>query len=226
VLAVVYLVFTEGYAGADDAAHRELSAEAIRLGRLLDQLLPGRAPIKGLLALMLLQDARRAARMTRDGDVVLLEDQDRDLWNRAQIAEGLALVEAALALGGRPDAYIVQAAIAACHAQAPQRDATDWPQIVGLYEVLLRVHPSQVIELNHAVAVSMVDGPERGIALLDALAARGGLDLYHLLPAARADLLRRLGRTDEARRAYQTAMDIARFDPEKRLLAKRMAELG
>jgi RNA polymerase sigma-70 factor (ECF subfamily) len=221
VLAVIYLVFTEGYGGAD-AAHRELSGEAIRLGRLLDRLLPGRAAIMGLLALMLLHEARRAARTTPGGDIVLLEDQDRLLWDRSKIAEGLELVDAALALGGRPNSYLVQAAIAALHV----RDITDWPQIVGLYEVLLRIHPSQVIELNHAVAVSMVDGPERGLALLDALSARGGLDLYHLLPAARADLLRRLGRNEEARAAYRAALGLARLDPERRLFARRLQELG
>jgi RNA polymerase sigma-70 factor (ECF subfamily) len=218
VLAVIYLVFTEGYSGA----HGELSEEAIRLGRLLDRLLPARPAITGLLALMLLHEARRAARTTPAGDIVLLEDQDRGLWDRARIAEGLKLVDAGLALGGRPCSYLVQAAIAALHVQ----ETTDWPQIVGLYEVLLRIHPSQVIELNHAVAVSMVDGPERGLALLDALAARGGLDLYHLLPAARAEMLHRLCRSPEARAAYRAAIALARLEPERRLLVSRLQDLS
>ncbi|MFI5015413.1 MAG: RNA polymerase sigma factor [Hyphomicrobiales bacterium] len=228
VLAVIYLVFTEGYAGTSgvELMREDLSREAIRLGRLLDELLRGQPAVKGLLALMLLHDARRAARATRDGDIVLLEDQDRSLWDQGQIAEGLTLVDQALRAPGRPSSYAVQAAIAALHARAERYEATDWPQIVGLYEVLLRIHPSPVIELNHAAAVSMVDGPARALDLLDALAARGGLDLYHLLPAARAALLRRLGRREQAQEAYRGALALARLDPERRLIAKRLAELG
>ena len=228
VLATIYLVFTEGYAvTAGRALMREdLSREAIRLGRLLDELLPGRPAVQGLLALMLLHDARRKGRATPDGDIVLLEHQDRTLWDRPQIAEGLALVERALRTPGRPSPYAVQAAIAALHAQASDYGATDWPQIVGLYEVLLRLHPSPVVELNHAVAVSMVDGPARALDLLDALAARGGLAGYHLLPAARAELLSRLDRRDEAKAAYADALALARLEPERRLLAERLAALG
>jgi RNA polymerase sigma-70 factor (ECF subfamily) len=228
VLAVIYLVFTEGYAvtSGADLMREELSREAIRLGRLLGGLLPGRPAVAGLLALTLLHDARRKARATPDGDIVLLEDQDRSLWDREQIGEGLALVDQALRAPGRPSSYTVQAAIAALHAQAPHHAATDWPQIVGLYEVLLRLHPSPVVELNHAAAVSMVDGPGRALDLLDALAARGGLGDYHLLPAVRADLLRRLGRRAEAQDAYRAALALAKLDPERRLLARRLAELG
>jgi len=228
VLAVVYLVFTEGYAVTSGAnlLREELSQEAIRLGRLLDALMPRRPAIQGLLALMLLHDARRAGRTTEGGDIILLEDQDRRLWDRDQIAEGLELVDAALRAPGRPTSYGVQAAIAALHARSPHYETTDWKQIVGLYEVLLRIHPSPVIELNHAAALSMVDGPARALDLLDALAARGGLDLYHLLPAARADLLRRLGRREEAREAYGTALALVKLDPERRLLTKRLTELG
>ena len=228
VLAAVYLVFTEGYAVTSGAElmREDLSREAIRLGRLLDGLLPGRPAIEGLLALMLLHDARHAARTTPDGDIVLLEDQDRGLWDQTQIAEGLALVEQALRAPGRPSSYAVQAAIAALHAQAPRYEATDWPQIVGLYEVLLRIYPSPVIELNHATAVAMVDGPARALGLLDALAARGSLDGYHLLPAARADLLRRLGRREEAKDALRTALALAKLAPERRLLTRRLTELG
>jgi RNA polymerase sigma-70 factor (ECF subfamily) len=228
VLAVIYLVFTEGYAVTSGAElmREELSSEAIRLGRLLDGLLPGRAAIAGLLALMLLHDARRKARTTPDGDIVLLEAQDRSLWDSDQIGEGLTLVDRALRAPGRPSSYTVQAAIAALHAQAPRHEATDWLQIVGLYEVLLRLYPSPVVELNHAAAVSMVDGPARALDLLDALAARGGLDDYHLLPAVRADLLRRLERREEAKDAYRAALALARLEPERRLLARRLAELA
>jgi RNA polymerase sigma-70 factor, ECF subfamily len=227
VLAVIYLVFTEGYAVSSGAElmRADLSAEAIRLGRLLDALLPGRADVKGLLALMLLHDARRDARTTPHGDIVLLENQDRSLWKRDQIDEGLALVEYALRAPGRPGAYAVQAAIAALHARAPDFAATDWPQIVGLYEVLLRLHPSPVVELNHAAAVSMVDGPARALDLLDALIARGSLKDYHLVPAVRGDLLRRLGRREEATQAYGAAHALSRLDPERRLIARRLAEL-
>ncbi|MGP0092022.1 MAG: RNA polymerase sigma factor [Xanthobacteraceae bacterium] len=227
VLAVIYLVFTEGYAvtSGADLMREDLSREAIRLCRLLDGLLPERPAIKGLLALMLLHDARRKARATAAGDIILLEDQDRSLWDRTQIDEGLDLVEEALRAPGRPSPYAVQAAIAALHTRAPRHEATDWPQIVGLYEVLLRLHPSPVVELNHAAAVSMVDGPQRALGLLNALAARGSLSDYHLLPAVRADVLRRLGRREEARQAYGSALVLAKLEPERRLLAKRLAEL-
>jgi RNA polymerase sigma-70 factor (ECF subfamily) len=227
VLAVLYLVFTEGYAATsgEDLMRPDLAQEAIRLGRLLDALMPRRGENKGLLALMLLHDSRRAGRATAGGDIVLLEEQDRTLWDRHQIAEGLQLVEAALSLPGRPEAYAVQAAIAALHAQAPSYDATDWPQIAGLYEVLLRISPSPVIELNHAAVVSMVDGPARALDLVDALQARGKLDGYELLPAVRADLLRRLGRHDAAREAYLAATEATQLGPLRRLYARRLAEL-
>jgi len=224
VLAVIYLVFTEGYvatAGAD-LMRPDLAIEAIRLGRLLDRLMPDRGGIKGLLALMLLHDARRAGRETAAGDIVLLEEQDRSLWDRAQIDEGLRLVDDALGVPGLPQAYVVQAAIAALHARAPSYEETDWPQIAGLYEVLLRINPSPVVELNHAAAVSMVDGPARALDLVDATAARGGLRGYELLPAVRADLLRRLGRKDEARQAYRAATAATQLEPLRRLYARRV----
>src|SRR5437868_14877593 len=204
----------------------DLAREAIRLGRLLNVLVPGRGEIKGLLALMLLHDARRAGRQTAGGDIVLLEEQDRSLWDQVQIAEGLKLVEEALQIPGRPEPYAVQAAIAALHARAPNYADTDWPQIAGLYEVLLRISPSPVIELNHAAAVSMVDGPARALDLIDAVEARGGLKGYELLPAVRADLLRRLGRRDAAREAYLKATAATQLEPLRRFYARRIAELG
>jgi RNA polymerase sigma-70 factor (ECF subfamily) len=227
VLAALYLVFTEGYAATSggELTREDLCQEAIRLARQLIRMLPGHPAIEGLLALMLLHDSRREARTTAEGDIVLLEDQDRRLWNRAQIAEGLNLVARALSARGRPSHYSVQAAIAAVHARAPSHADTDWPQIAGLYAVLLRLHPTPVVELNHAVALSMVDGPRRALDLLDALAARGDLTPYHLLPAARADMLRRLGRRDEAIVACQEALAAARLAPEQRLLARRLAAL-
>ena len=227
VLAVIYLVFTEGYVATSGEAlmRPDLAREAIRLGRLLDGLMPGRAEIKGLLALMLLHDARRAGRATADGDIVLLEEQDRSLWDRVQIEEGHRLLDVALRLPGRPQAYAVQAAIAALHARSPNYQKTDWPQIAGLYEVLLRISPSPVVELNHAAAVAMVDGPARALDLIDALAARGALDGYELLPAVRADLLRRLGRRDAAREAYLAALAATRLEPLRRLYGRRLAEL-
>jgi len=227
VLAVIYLVFTEGYVATsgDDLMQPDLARNAIRLARLLDALMPGRGEIKGLLALMLLHDARRAGRATADGDIVLLEQQDRTLWDQGQIAEGLQMVEDALRLPGRPDAYAVQAAIAALHARARTYQQTDWPQIAGLYEVLLRISPSPVVELNHAAAVSMVDGPARALDLIDALAARGGLGGYDLLPAVRADLLRRMGRREAAREAYRAARAATQVEPLRRLYARRIAEL-
>jgi RNA polymerase sigma-70 factor, ECF subfamily len=188
-------------------------------------LMPQRGEIKGLLALMLLHDARRAGRATAGGDIVLLEAQDRSLWDQRQIAEGLALVEDALRLPGPPETYAVQAAIAALHARAPSYRDTDWPQIAGLYEVLLRISPSPVIELNRAAAVSMVDGPARALDLIDALDARGGLDGYELTPAVRADLLRRLGRCEAARDAYRAAMAATQLEPLRRFFARRIAEL-
>jgi RNA polymerase sigma-70 factor (ECF subfamily) len=227
VLAVIYLVFTEGYVATSGAElmRPDLAREAIRLGRLLDALTPQRREVKGLLALMLLHDARRAGRASAGGDIVLLEEQDRTLWDESQIAEGLSLVEEALRLPGRPEAYAVQAAIAALHARAPNYEDTDWKQITGLYEVLLRISPSPVIELNHAAAISMVDGPARALDLIDALQARGGLDGYELLPAVRADLLRRLGRHQAAREAYLAATAATQLEPLRRLYARRLAEL-
>lgn len=228
VLAVIYLVFSEGYAVTSGPAliREDLCREAIRLGRLLDALLPERPAIHGLLALMLLHDARRKARVSDIGDVVLLEDQDHGLWDWPQIEQGLELVERALRARGRVSPYAVQAAIAALHARAPRDGATDWPQIVGLYQVLMRLQPSPVVELNHAVAVSMVDGPSRALDLVDSLAAQGGIEDYHLLAAVRARLLQRLGRREEALAAYRAALQAARLEPERRLLARRIAEFG
>jgi RNA polymerase sigma-70 factor, ECF subfamily len=227
VLAAIYLVFTEGYVATsgEELMRPDLAREAIRLGRLLDALIPQHGEVKGLLALMLLHDARRAGRQTGGGDIVLLEEQDRSLWDQDQIATGARLVEDALRLPGRPGAYAVQAAIAALHASAKNYKDTDWRQIAGLYEVLLRISPSPVIELNHAAAVSMVDGPARALDLVDALQARGSLDGYELLPAVRADLLRRLGRNQAAREAYLAASAATRLEPLRRLYARRLEEL-
>ncbi|ETR78350.1 RNA polymerase subunit sigma-24 [Afipia sp. P52-10] len=227
-LATIYLVFTEGYAPTEgDALLREdLTREAIRLGRLLHRLMPGRADVQGLLALMLLHDARRHARVTIHGDLVRLEDQDRSLWHGPQIAEGAALVERALRAPGLPSVYAVQAAIAALHAQAASYAATDWRQIAGLYDVLMRLQPSPVVALNHAAAVSMVDGPQAALNLVDSLAARETLAGYHLYPAVRADLLARLQRREEARAAYAHAIALAKVAPERRWLERRLAELN
>jgi RNA polymerase sigma-70 factor, ECF subfamily len=225
VLHVTYLVFNEGYmASSGEALTRpDLSVEAIRLGRLLVELLPEPEAI-GLLALMLLHEARRAGRTSADGELILLEEQDRSLWDRAQIAEGVALVERALT-SRRFGPYTLQAAIAAVHAEAPTADATDWRQIVGLYDVLLRVEPTPVVELNRAAAVAMRDGPEVGLALIDAILARGELEDYHLAHAARADLCRRLGRTAEAIGSYERASSLATQEPARRFLARRLEEL-
>ena len=226
VLRVVYLVFNEGYSASSGASltRHDLSGEAIRLGRLLIDLLPEPEAI-GLLALMLLQDSRRAARTSSTGDLILLEDQDRSLWNREQIIEGSALVERALS-SGRVGPYTFQAAIAAVHAEAPQPAATDWAQIVSLYDVLMRANPSPVVELNRAVAVAMRDGPMAGLTLIDAIHARGELANYHLAHAARADLCRRLGRTAEARTSYERALTLTRQEPERRFLERRLGELS
>jgi RNA polymerase sigma-70 factor (ECF subfamily) len=225
VLRVVYLVFNEGYSASsgESLTRHDLSGEAIRLGRLMMQLLPEPEAI-GLLALMLLQDSRRAARTSPTGDLILLEDQDRSLWNRDQIAEGASLVERALA-SRQIGLYTLQAAIAAVHAQAPSPTATDWAQIIGLYDVLMRAEPSPVVELNRAAAVAMRDGPLAGLVLIDAILARGDLGNYHLAHAARADFCRRLGRTADARISYERALALTQQEPERRFLTRRLSEL-
>ena len=227
VLAVVYGVFTEGYAATvgTQLIDVELCEEAIRLGRLLDSLLPDHAGVMGLLALMLLHDARRASRTSGTGDVVLLENQDRAQWDRNEISEGLALVDRSLSIRGQLSSYAVQAAIAALHVRPEDSRATDWPQIVALYEVLLRLQPTPVIELNHAVAVSMVNGPARALDLIDSLAARGRVTQYHLLHAARGRLLQKLGRMNDAREAYLAALNTTMLEPERRFLAARIASI-
>jgi RNA polymerase sigma-70 factor (ECF subfamily) len=226
VLRVVYLIFNEGYAPSSGASltRPDLSGEAIRLGRLIVELLPD-PETDGLLALMLLHESRRTARTSPDGELVLLPDQDRTVWDRDLIAEGSALVERALS-ADRIGQYAIQAAIASVHADAPTAAATDWGRIVELYDRLLVADPSPVIELNRSVSVAMLDGPEAGLALIDALLARGLLDDYHLAHSARADLLRRLGRASEARAAYERALELARKEPERRFLARRIAELS
>lgn len=225
VLRVIYLVFNEGYSASSGALliRHDLSEEAIRLGRLLVELL-SEPEAQGLLALMLLHESRRAARSSPTGELILLDEQERALWNRKQIAEGSALVEQALR-SRRLGPYSLQAAIAAVHANAPDAAATDWAQIVALYELLMQADRSPVIGLNHAVAVAMRDGPAAGLALVDAILGRGELADYHLAHAARADLCRRLGRTAEARAAYQQALGLARQEPERRFLERRMREL-
>ena len=225
VLRVIYLVFNEGYSASFGASltRHDLSGEAIRLGRLLIELLPEPEAL-GLLALMLLQESRRAARSSPAGELVLLGDQDRSRWNREQIAEGSALVERALR-SRRFGPYTMQAAIAAVHANAPSAAATDWAQIVGMYDLLARADPSPVVELNRAVAVAMRDGPLAGLDLIDAILARGDLTDYHLAHSARADLCRRLGRTTEARTSYERALGLTQQEPERRFLERRLAEL-
>ncbi|HTC77640.1 MAG: RNA polymerase subunit sigma-24 [Acidobacteria bacterium] len=226
VLLVVYLVFNEGYnASAGDAlVRRELCHEAIRLGRLLHDLMPGEVEAQALLALMLLHDSRRDARTSESGEIVLLEEQDRSRWHRDQIAEGLELVENALARGARGP-YALQAAIAALHAQAKSAQATDWHQIAALYELLLQAQPSPVIELNRAVAVAMAHGLPAGLRLLDELEERRTLPGYYLLPAARGDLLRRMERWDEAEAAYSRALALVGNDAERRFLSLRLMEV-
>lgn len=226
VLRVIYLVFNEGYsASSGDALTRpDLSGEAIRLGRLLAELLT-EAEVKGLLALMLIQESRRQARTTPAGDLILLEDQDRSLWDAALIAEGSSLVEDALRMGGFGP-FTIQAAIAAVHAAARTFEDTDWNEIVGLYDVLARIEPSPVIELNRAVALAMRDGPAAGLALVDEILERGDLADYHLAHAARADLCRRLGRRDEARSAYERTLALVSQGPERRFIERRLAELA
>jgi RNA polymerase sigma-70 factor, ECF subfamily len=225
VLRVVYLVFNEGYSASsgDSLTRVDLSREAIRLGRLLMELL-AEPEVIGLLALMLLQESRRAARASPNGEIVLLADQDRSLWNRDQIAEGAALVERAL-VSRRFGPYSLQAAIAAVHAEAQSPEATDWREIVGLYDILLRADPSPIVELNRAVAVAMRDGPADGLALVDAILARGDLQDYRLAHAARADLCRRLGETGQARASYERALALTQQEPERRFLERRLHEL-
>ena len=226
VLYVIYLVFNEGYSASsgESLTRPDLSAEAIRLGRLLLELLPD-AEVMGLLALMLLHESRRGARTTAEGDIVLLENQDRSRWDAALIAEGRALVARSLA-SQRFGVYTIQAAISAVHADAQTAEGTDWGQIVALYDLLLRSMPSPVVELNRAVAVAMRNGPEAGLALVDALLEGGQLVDYHLAHAARADLCRRLNRTQDARTAYEQALALAQQEPERRFLRKRLQELG
>jgi RNA polymerase sigma-70 factor, ECF subfamily len=226
VLHVIYLVFNEGYSASSgvDLTRRDLSAEAIRLGRLLVDLLPEPEAI-GLLALMLLHEARRPARSSADGELVLLENQDRTLWDRAQIAEGCRLVERALSSRSFGP-YSLQAAIAAIHAEAPVPGETDWGEIVGLYDVLLRAEPSPVVELNRAAAVAMRDGPAAGLALIDAILTRGDLRDYPPAHSARAELCRRLGRSEDAVESYQLALELTRQEPQRRFIARRLAELA
>ena len=226
VLRVIYLVFNEGYSASSGASltRHDLSGEAIRLGRLLVDLMP-EPEAMGLLALMLLHESRRTARTSASGEVILLDDQDRSLWNRAQIAEGSALVERALA-SRSVGPYAIQAAISAVHADATTPAATDWGEIVGLYDVLARIDPSPVVELNRAVAVAMRDGPAAGLALIDTILARGELADYRLAHAARAEFCRRLGHTAEARTAYERALTLTLQEPERRFIARRLAELA
>ena len=226
VLRVVYLVFTEGYAATsgDALVRRELCSEAIRLARLLRELMPAAPEVTGLIALLLLQDCRRAARVDAAGEIVTLEEQDRSRWDAAEIAEGQLLAEEALRRGGA-GFYALQAAIAALHAQAARAEDTDWPQIAALYSLLLQLHPSPVVALNHAAAVAMGERLERGLRLMEDLEAAGELQSYHLLPAAKADVLRRLGRTAEAAAAYERALALVSHDAERRYLERRLREV-
>ncbi|MFN3151152.1 RNA polymerase sigma factor [Bremerella sp.] len=226
VLSVIYLVFNEGYSASsgETVTRRDLSEEAIRLGRLLAQLLPDAEAI-GLLALMLIQESRRTARTSPSGDIVLLEDQDRSLWVKSYIAEGSELVQRALQTR-RFGVYTIQAAIAAVHAEAKTPDETDWAQIIALYDVLSRIEPSPVVELNRAVAIAMRDGPQAGLTLIDAILAEGTLSEYHLAHAARADLCRRIGDTTAAVIAYQRALDLVKQEPERRFLEGRLKQLS
>jgi RNA polymerase sigma-70 factor (ECF subfamily) len=226
VLRVVYLVYNEGYSASsgESVTRVDLSGEAIRLGRLLTELLP-EAEVLGLLALMLLNESRRAARASPSGELILLDRQDRSLWDRAQIADGLALVEKALR-SRRFGPYTIQAAISAVHAQAANAAATDWNEIVGLYDALLQADPSPVVELNRAVAVAMRDGPQAGLFLVDAILSRGDLKEYHLAHSVRADLCRRLGKAAEARASYEKALSLTKQEPERRFLEQRLVELS
>lgn len=226
VLQVIYLVFNEGYyaTSGTSVTRVDLSSEAIRLGRLLHELLPD-PEVKGLLALMLLHESRRSARTTPEGDLILLEDQDRSLWDREMISEGLTLVEQAFS-SKPPGAYALQAAIAALHAEADRFDATDWAQIATLYTMLLRINPSPVIELNRAVAIAMHQGPEAGLRHIDAIFARGDLTDYHLAHSARAELCRKAGRITEARASWERALALTRQEPERRFIERKLRELG
>ncbi|MFE9446349.1 RNA polymerase sigma factor [Streptomyces sp. NPDC006602] len=227
VLGVLYLLFNEGYAATSgaDLVRQALTAEAVRLARLLVRLLPHDGEVAGLLALMLLHDARRAARLDEAGDLVTLEEQDRTLWDTGEIAEGVELLKTALRRG-RPGPYQLQAAIVACHATAADAADTDWEQVAELYEYLVELLPSPVVRLNRAIAIAMTRGPAAGLELVNELQASGALTGYHLLPATGADLLRRLDRTDEAVAAYRQALDLATTDSERRFLSRRLAELG
>jgi RNA polymerase sigma-70 factor (ECF subfamily) len=227
VRLIVYLIFNEGYfaSGGDALVRRELCAEAIRLGRVLCRLMSRDAETQALLALLLLHDSRRKARASAEGELILLEDQDRSLWHADQIREGTALLESALRAGAAGP-YALQASIAALHANAKTAAQTDWPQIAALYTALLKLNPSPVIEVNRAVAVAMARTPQDGLALLDDLAAREELADFHLLPAARADLLRRLGKCDEAADAYRRALALATNDVERRFLRRRVSEMS